>query len=189
MQPSHEWFDELVNATRTSLTSYVRKFVTSNEDAQEIAQEAYLRVFCALRNERVSDHQPAALAFTAARNIAISRLRHHQVVARKAIAVGVAEELRVDTQSVEQQAGQQQKMQSLLLAVNQLPPKCRSVFVLRMIDGLSQNAIAEKLGISVSTVEKHLSRGLRKCRENLRCQATIVSGNVECADVAKRTGT
>ena len=57
-----------------------------------------------------------------------------------------------------------------MLAVNQLPPKCRNVFVLRMIDGLSQRAIGERLGIAVSTVEKHLAKGLRLCKESIAAQ-------------------
>ena len=54
-----------------------------------------------------------------------------------------------------------------MIAVNKLPPKCRSVVVLRMIDGLSQREISERLGIAVSTVEKHLSRGLQLCKEDV----------------------
>jgi len=48
----------------------------------------------------------------------------------------------------------------LCAAVDQLPEQCRKVFVLKKVYGLSQREIAEKLGISESTVEKHVAKGL-----------------------------
>ena len=173
MKPSHKWFDDLVDDTRVTLTAWLSRYARSHEDAQEIAQEAYLRVFSALRNKNVEEHTPVALLYTAAKNIALSRIRHNQVVEKTATAVAVSEELRTAMRSTEHKAGNRQKMQRLLVAVNRLPPKCRCVFMLRMIDGMSQAAIAVHLGISVSTVEKHLSRGIKQCRAELQDAATV----------------
>ena len=172
MQPSQEWFDELIETTRAGLTRYVRSFVACPDDAQEILQEAYLKVFCALRRDGPDGHNPAALLYTAARNIAISRIRHQKVVDRTHAAVVINEELRVNRATTEQIASRHIQHQALMLSVNSLPPKCRSVFVLRMIHGKSQRAIAEELGIAVSTVEKHLANGLRLCKSRLATQHT-----------------
>jgi RNA polymerase sigma-70 factor (ECF subfamily) len=57
------------------------------------------------------------------------------------------------------------------------------VFVLRMIDGLSQREIAERLGIAISTVEKHLARGLQQCRTEL-AQALSASAPGKAIDQA-----
>jgi len=165
--PSEQWFDDFVDATRVALTSYVRRLTGSHEDAKDVVQEAYLKVFCRMR-AGTADHQPAAFLYVAARNLAVSRHRHNTVVAHKATAVTVSEELRTSNRSTEHQAGRREQMQMLLLAVNKLPPKCRSVFVMRMIDGMSQRDIADELGISVSTVEKHLSKGLQLCRAEIQ---------------------
>ncbi len=54
----------------------------------------------------------------------------------------------------------------LCAAVNELPEQCRKVFVLKKVYGLSQREISQKLGISESTVEKHVAKGLlRTMRE------------------------
>jgi RNA polymerase sigma-70 factor (ECF subfamily) len=45
-------------------------------------------------------------------------------------------------------------------AISQLPPQCRKVVIMRRIDELRPRDIAQKLGISLSTVEKHLARGM-----------------------------
>ena len=188
MKPSHKWFDDLVDDTRATLTTWVSRYAKSYEDAEEITQEAYARVFTALRDKNIEDHTPVALLYTTAKNIALSRIRHNQVIVKTTLAVTVSEELRTASRSTEHKVDDRQKMQQLLLAVNKLPPKCRSVFMLRMIDGLSQVAIAEELGISVSTVEKHLSRGLKLCRSEIQ-QANVSSENdAEVAAPIRRTG-
>ena len=160
-------FDELVEETQEGLARYVRRIVSSPDDVQGVLQEAYLKVFVALQKDRATGHQPSALLYTTARNIAISRLRHQKVVKAQAAAIAVGEELRADRPTAEQNVSKSQRLNSLLLVVNQLPPKCRDVFVLRWVHGLSQRSIGERLGISVSTVEKHLAKGLRLCRQEL----------------------
>ena len=164
MKPSQEWFDDLVEQTRSGLARYVDRIVLSPDDTQGVLQEAYLKVFLALRKSGPEENYPVALLYTTARNIAISRLRHQSVVLKSVGAVAIAEELRADIVTAEQQVSASQRLNSLLLVVNGLPPKCREVFVSRWIHGMSQREIGEKLGISVSTVEKHLAKGLRHCK-------------------------
>ena len=75
-----------------------------------------------------------------------------------------------------------------MLIINSLPPKCRDVFVLRWIHGLSQRAISEKLNIAVSTVEKHLAKGLRFCKEEMRERAKAAEAAAVAADVRRSVG-
>jgi len=53
-------------------------------------------------------------------------------------------------------------------AVNELPNKCRQIFVLSRNGGLTYDEIAEEMGISVKTVENQMSIALKKLRESLR---------------------
>lgn len=165
MKKADTWLSELVAETSSGLARYVSRFCRSPQDVQDVVQDAYLQVYCALRETGPDGHTPEALVYTTARNLAFSRLRHQRVVAAAAPAVSIGEKLRREQQTVDHQASDRQRLQQLLAAVSGLTPKCRDVFVLRMIEGLSQREIAERLQISVSTVEKHLARGLRQCRE------------------------
>ena len=160
-------FDELVNETREGLANYLRRLVSSPDDVQGIMQDAYLKVFVALGKDRTGGHAPVALLYQVARNLAVSRLRHQKVVQRSLPAVTVAEELRTARKTAEQQISKSQKLNELMLVINALPPRCRDVFVLRWIHGLSQRAIGEQLQISESTVEKHLAKGLKYCKAKL----------------------
>jgi len=167
LEQPEKWLNDLVAETRSGLARYLARICASRDDVQDVMQEAYLQVFCALRQSGPEGHTPAALLYTTARNIAFSRHRHRKVVAAAASAVTEGEKLRREQAGIEQQVDRGQQMRRVLQAVNGLPPKCRDVFVLRMIDGLSQREIAERLGIAVSTVEKHLARGLQQCRQEL----------------------
>jgi RNA polymerase sigma-70 factor (ECF subfamily) len=180
MKPSAEWFEDLVGQTRSGLARYVERILASPEDAQEVVQEAYLKVFVALRNDPSESNYPVALLYTTARNIAISRLRHQSVVLKSVGAVTIAEELRIRERSAEQQVSASERLNSLLMVVDGLPPKCREVFVLRWIHGMPQRDIGEQLGISLSTVEKHLAKGLRHCKAMLTQNKPIAEQ--ECAD-------
>ncbi len=165
---SRQWFDEFVVTTRGELTGYLGRLLKSSDDALEVSQEAYLKVFVALRKNSGREHTPKALLYATARNVAISRLRHQRVVENSAGAVYINQELQVVERSPEQQACKSDDLQSLLQVINKLPPKCRKVLLLRMLEGLSQKQIASRLGIAVSTVEKHLAKGLRDSRDAMR---------------------
>ena len=60
-----------------------------------------------------------------------------------------------------------QKMAVLAEAISTLPPQCHRVFLLRTESSLSQAEVSQRMGISISTVEKHVTMGLQRCREFL----------------------
>jgi RNA polymerase sigma factor (sigma-70 family) len=159
-----KWFDKFVAEGRAELTGFLCRILRSSDDAAEVSQEAYLKVYLALRQDTAREHCPKALLYTTARNLAISRLRHQKVIDRSALAVTVNQELQTERRSPEQFASSSEDLRDLLLVVNRLPPKCRKVLLLRMLEGLSQKEIAARLDIAVSTVEKHLAKALHSSR-------------------------
>jgi RNA polymerase sigma-70 factor (ECF subfamily) len=68
----------------------------------------------------------------------------------------------------EDQIDSRRRFESFCTAVDRLPPLCRRVFVLRKVYKLSHTEIAEVLGVSHSTIEKHVAKGLLRCRDYLR---------------------
>jgi RNA polymerase sigma factor (sigma-70 family) len=61
----------------------------------------------------------------------------------------------------------QERLELLYRAIRNLPPRCRQVFVLRKFEELTQGEIADRLGISRSSVEKHLRNALNILRDSL----------------------
>ena len=68
----------------------------------------------------------------------------------------------------DEQTDSRRRFESVCAAVDRLPPLCRRVFVLRKVHKLSHAEISEVLGVSESTIEKHVAKGLVRCRDYLR---------------------
>ncbi|MCK5701208.1 MAG: sigma-70 family RNA polymerase sigma factor, partial [Cyclobacteriaceae bacterium] len=59
-------------------------------------------------------------------------------------------------------------------ALESLPEKCREIFLMNRFDGLKYREIAEKLDISIKTVETQMSRALKTLREKLSDMITVL---------------
>jgi RNA polymerase sigma factor (sigma-70 family) len=151
---------------RTALQRYLRKFTAGSEDVEDLVQEAYVRV-CAMSPAQVVD-SPRALLFRIARNLAVDRAR--QRVTHATDDVADFEPLNVSSEEAEpdEQVDLRRRFESFCAAVDSLPPLCRRVFVLRKVYQLSHAEIAQVLGLSHSTIEKHVAKGLLRCRDRLR---------------------
>ena len=88
---------------------------------------------------------------------------------REALSVDIArtgERLSQNQEHLQQQIEQQQRLHLLASALEDLPPKRKQAFVLHKFDGLSQAAVAERMGISLSMVEKHIASAMLHCRRH-----------------------
>lgn len=157
-------FGALYQATVRPLQRYLRRLLGNATEAEDIAHDAYLRVYPVAKKD--SAEHPEALLYVTARRLAINRLK------RRSIAPFSREALDFDTRvssepSVEQQVMARQELQLLERAIAELPEGCRAVLLLRKVEMLSHREIAERLGITVSTVEKQHARALRLLRAAL----------------------
>jgi RNA polymerase sigma factor (sigma-70 family) len=162
----HEWFLNQIFRHRAELHQYLRKFTSGAEDVEDLVQETYVRMY-ALEDYRDVD-SPRALLFRIAHNLAVERARRHTTQATD--SVGDLEELNVysNESPADEQIDARRRFESFCAAVDLLPPLCRRVFVLRKVYRLSHDEIAEVLGVSHSTIEKHVAKGLLRCRDYLR---------------------
>lgn len=152
---------EAAGRHRSALIGFLRKRLRSRDEAEEVAQEAYLRL---LQRERVDGiRHLSTYLFRTALNIATDRLRAER--ARHGSDHCSIEEVElIDQQpSVERELAARQDLARLYEAIAQLPPKCREVFVLSRVRHMTYAEIAAHCGISVKMVEKHISHALAVC--------------------------
>ena len=169
---------------RAALQKYLRRFTAGAEDVEDLVQEAYVRM-CALPDGQVVE-SPRALLFRIAHNLAVDRAR--QRVTHATDEVADFEPLNVSSEEAEpdEQVDLRRRFESFCAAVDSLPPLCRRVFVLRKVYQLSHAEIAQVLGLSHSTIEKHVAKGLVRCRDRLRSLGLLEGLEVASCEPAPR---
>lgn len=157
-------FAGLYRATVEPLRRYLTRFLGDTREAQDVAHDAYLRIWPEIKRDAA--HKPEALLYTTARRLALNRIKRRQIAP---ITGHTAEPdaARSPTPGVVQQVIARQEYQRLEQAIAALPEGCRAVLLLRKIELLSHQEIADRLGIAVSTVEKQHARALRLLRAAL----------------------
>jgi RNA polymerase sigma-70 factor (ECF subfamily) len=162
----HEWFLNQVFCHRRMLKQYLRRYLNSDEDIEDVIQDTYLRIYAIQDYTKVES--PKALLITIAHNLAVELGRRRVSRATDAVADFDALGVSANNPRLEEQMDARRRFEVFCSAVDSLPPICRRVFVLRKVYKLSQSEISAVLGISQSTVEKHAAKGLVRCRDHLR---------------------
>lgn len=152
----------LFGKLRQPVYRFVISILKSPTEAEDITQEAFLRLYTALRRGEKIQSVPAWV-FRTAHNLAIDRCRQESRLERMDPAE--LAQLPGNTVSsgpgVEQNMLKQQRAQALELALKVLSPQEQRCLALRA-EGLRYREIAEVLNVGISTVETFLARAVRK---------------------------
>jgi RNA polymerase sigma-70 factor (ECF subfamily) len=159
-------FDDLVRATYADTYTLAYRLTGDEEDARDVAQEAYLRAYRGLKRFR-GDAQFSTWMYRITANCAATQLgrrtRHrHEELDDDTPVVDVRPD--VDPQASADAGALRDRLQDALL---ELPPRLRTVVLLRDVYDLPHEAIAAELGISESAAKVRLHRARRKLRERL----------------------
>jgi RNA polymerase sigma factor (sigma-70 family) len=155
-----DWFAREVLPHEADLRRWLMRFA-SDLDIDDIVQETY----AGMARQHATVREARAFMFVVARNAVIATLKQRRIVRIVAIADLDSFPL-VDRQANgEQSLVGREELEMLQAALADLPERCREVLTLRKIDGLAQRDVAARLGLSESTVEKHVSAGIRRCAD------------------------
>lgn len=148
---------------RGELGNRLVRIVNCPETARDLVQETYLVLSRTTESGEV--RRPRGLLFRIATNLTMDHLRHRKVTERhEELAIPMEE---TEHPSTEAEVSKAQWLNLLHQTIAELPPRCRDAFILHKIRGLSYREVAEALGISQSSVEKHIIKGLLHCRARL----------------------
>jgi RNA polymerase sigma factor (sigma-70 family) len=152
---------------QSALKRFMAKFFSRPQDVDDIAQETYLRAFDAEKGGEVL-RTPKAFLFRVAKNVALNELTRKSRMLTDYIEDSISPDVIGEEDSAEDRVLAQEKLSMFCSAVATLPMQCRRAFLMRKVYGFSHQEIAERMGISVSTVEKHVASGLLRCSTFLR---------------------
>lgn len=158
-------YDELVCYARSLFQG------RGTHQASDMAREAVHEVCLQLLHQQPATDQiriPLAFLRTLSRHRAIDGLRKEaqwqQLAGSLELHPEALSQANATSQQPEQRYAASQQLHMLVQAIESLPPRCHEVFVLHHVHQWPQRQVAEHLGISIKTVEKHLRIGLACCR-------------------------
>jgi RNA polymerase sigma factor (sigma-70 family) len=136
----------------------LRRMFVYGLELDDIIQEMYARVVSLPSLESIK--YPCQYAIQTATAIIIDHVRRSRVISIS--TVGNLDQLEVyaPEASPEEQLEFREEIAEVAKALALLPERTREVLILRRIEGFSQKDTAKRLGISVKTVEKHMSQGV-----------------------------
>ena len=160
-------FEELVRQTYVSTYTLAYRLTGNEEDARDVVQETYLRAWKAMRRFR-GDAQFSTWLYRITANTA-SSMTQKRSRARAELLDDAGAEVIDDRLFANPEASSEQSAlhARLAAAVAELPPKLRTIVVLKDIYDLPHEAIAEELGISVAAAKVRLHRARKRLRDTL----------------------
>lgn len=159
--------DTFVREHRDGLVHFLRHRVLNDADAQDAAQESFARLLRYVESQPASAWKP--LLYRIAANVAHDQARKQHTRNGNGHVPLDSEELVSEEPSQEQMVAYDQELAIIRGVIMELPPKCRQVYLLQRLRGMSYAAIAKHCGISRKTVEMHISRALTALREATAC--------------------
>lgn len=159
-------FDEIVRATYVDLFTLAVRLTGNEEDARDVVQDAYLRAWKGIGKFR-GDAALSTWLYRITANCASTHLSRRRRTRTEPLVPGLdPAELRHEAHP-EAMAETNLDLARIAEAVDELPPKLRAVVVLRDVYGLTHEAIAEELGISVSAAKVRLHRARKRLRDEM----------------------
>jgi RNA polymerase sigma-70 factor, ECF subfamily len=158
-------FEDVFKMHYSHLCSYANKFVLDIDAAEEIIQELFFQIWQKKEDLDITTSLKSYL-FRAAHNSSLNYIKHKNIQLKYKEQT-IAEQQ--DFSYVQSGSSEINELQNKIRqAIDKLPQERRKVFVMNRYDELSYKEVAEKLNISVKTVENQIGKALKFLREELK---------------------
>lgn len=165
-------YEELFFRYHGRLVLFARKFTGDLQSAQDLVQDVFLNLWEKAETININS-SPKAYLFQSVRNSCLNYKRHinirHTVEDELTLKISLSEQMTYsDFNDPYYSLLELELQRKIEEVINSLPEKCLEVYKLSRQNCLHNKEIAEKLGISVKMVEKHISRALSVIRCELK---------------------
>ena len=157
-------FEQVFKTHFKRLHAYAFTILRDEEEAEEMVQQVFFKLW--ERNENLSlTGSVSAYLYRAVHNESLNYIKHQKVRSDHKLHVAYSMKNEVEHPEKKIQAGELEK--KIHSALNELPEQCRTIFQMSRFDELKYREIADKLGISVKTVENQMGKALKLLRAKL----------------------
>jgi RNA polymerase sigma-70 factor (ECF subfamily) len=155
----NRWFCEQILPLEPSLNAFIRNNWRSLDEVPDLRQEIYERVLIGAQSALPMN--PRAFLYTVARNHLINRSKRSTVVSFELVADLEQLDAPANTFVPERHLSAREELRRAEAGLNGLPPRCREVIRLRKVEGLTTVEAAERMGVTVATIERQMVQGMR----------------------------
>ncbi len=163
-------FDRIFRLYYSPLCKYCMRYVADAESAEEIVQELFCKLWMK-REDLVIHTSMQSYLYQAVRNYALNEISQKKLQEKHRQFIGFAVKNQEDHSDLLEEADLDQLIRTALL---RLPDKRREVFELSRHEGLKYQQIADKLNISVKTVEAQMTKALGQLRSMLKDYLPVI---------------
>ena len=156
----HRVFEELFRTYFSPLMAFSRKILGNEDDAREVVHQVFINLW-EKRTELDLSTPLKSYLFTSVNNRSLNMIRDRKKFSAEEVpeeAGGWDAESNLEAMELEERISE---------AIEALPERCREIFKLNRFEGLRYSEIAERLDLSVKTVENQMSKALGTLREQL----------------------
>lgn len=164
-QGDEKAFELLYDNTIISLTNQAFNIIKDKEIVKDILQDVFVTLYTR-RNELPADMNVNGYLTNAVKykvstllRDQLSRNTHHSTILQSELRASLAQSFPYENNELKNR---------IRASIETLPEKCRQAFMLNHYGSMSYKDIAQEMGISVKTVEKHIGKALQVLRNNLR---------------------
>lgn len=147
------------------------RYVKDMETAEEVVQEIFVKIWEKREQLTITGSMGAYLTISV-KNHCINYLKHQTIVSNYEKAEAL--KFSIDPSQGEEEMGDSEIEDAVMNAISELPPQRQKIFALSRVDGLKYHEIAEKLGLSIKTVEAQMGLALKQLREKLKDYLTLL---------------
>jgi len=163
-QGDKQEFEKLFRSSYVSLVRYAKTILRDQDTSEEIVQELFFRLWQDRQTLTIESSLNGYL-FRSVHNRALHHIEHQKVVNRHAGEMIARADL---TSEPVTDAIYYRELQARVARVlERLPERCRTIFRMSRFEGLKYNEIADKLEVSLKTVEADMGKALREFRKAL----------------------
>jgi RNA polymerase sigma-70 factor (ECF subfamily) len=156
---------DLLRKHNHELQRFLSRRLDCPDTVEDIMQMMFLRLSGYQSENRVENSR--AFLFRVAANMATDHLRSQDSRRETLIDADLLEQIQEDTPTPEAVLFSQQQLALLKQAIQELPPKCRDVFLLCKFEHYTYQQAAKQLDITESTVTKHMIKALEHCKSRV----------------------
>jgi len=162
-----EQFESLFRSSYVSLVRYAKTLIKDHDTAEEIVQDLFVRLWQDKDKIKIKSSLNGYL-FRSIHNRCLHYIEHNKIVKRH--AEDMSQRKYENPENPSDILHYKELQARIARILERLPERCGRIFYMNRFEGLTYNEIADKLSISIKTVESNMGRALKEFRKELTVQ-------------------